>query len=60
MKWPPATITLDLDRATAFVRVKVLERRFRKRDVGSVTIDLSTYTVADRCGGDKGGEAGGR
>jgi hypothetical protein len=44
----PASLVLELDKGTAFVRVKVLERRFRKRELGCVTLDLSHYNIADR------------
>lgn len=49
MKWNHPTIVVDIDKTISFVRINVFEKRtFRKREVGCVTIDLSTYSVADR------------
>ncbi len=48
VRWAGPTLLFELDRSTAFVRIRVVERRFRKREVGSVTLDLSHYSVADR------------
>lgn len=44
-----STMTFEIDDlAASFVRVLCTERRFRKRDIGHVLIDLSQYTVEDR------------
>ena len=50
VRFANTTIVLDVEepRGGATIKVLCLERRFRKREIGYVLIDLSQFTPSDR------------